>query len=161
MKINTISSFGIIRRPNTQPLWDDFKKENPEYNDLDSESLKKNMDNLFEFFADSLVENTHGIVLNEIGYFANAVYQVKKINTDQVRKPPEFNYKTDGYVYTTTFFPKVFKSNPFNGWMFKITRPKARKMTRMIVDKGVRYECHSKFLHAVNRKALKYFLKDE
>ncbi len=113
---------------------------------------------MFEHFGDELVENQDGIILNGIGYFANAVYLRRKVNDSS--NETFHNFHTNGDIYRSTIFPRVFRSIYMRPVCFYIWRSKARKMARMIIDKGMRYKCHSKFVTFSNKRKKTKYIND-
>ena len=154
-------SFGKTTGTNTLKVWDEFKKENPEYADIPSSELKTNIEQFFKQATTYLVDEEHGVILNGLGYFANAVYNKRNYVYDETRDKAIDNSLTDGAIYNCKLFPRVFKKNhEFLFWSFRITRHAARRMSNNIINKGVRYKCQSAFLTKFNKNH-KTFLNDK
>lgn len=157
---NNLNSYVEFKVLNKKALWDRFKKENPKYKDVRSVEMKKNIDLFFNEAANLITEKQDGIILNMLGYFANPAYQ-KRMFTDGYNEQTANTdaILTQGLIYKSMFFPTVFTHNKLNQWLFSITRHKARKMAREVIDNGVRYRCHSNFLKTIV-KDRKYLFTD-
>lgn len=155
------NSFGKTVQPNVNKTWKDFGKKFPEYAHIPQSELKYNMDEFFKQATSFLVDKEHGLILNGIGYFGNAVYSNRKVVYNSISETLMNNSLTNGDIYTTTIYPYVFKQNEeYLFWLFRITRHAARRMAHNIIHKGVRYKCHSEFLKVFNRNH-KTYLNDK
>lgn len=137
-------------------FWKDFKEAHPEYKDIDNKDLTELTHGFFEHAGELIVNSQHGIILNGLGYFANASFANRKVL--------KFGNKIivnmhDDNIYTSYFFPRIFKGNPFNSWNFKLYSPLRRKMKNLIMS-GVDYKCHYDILKT-NASGVKYYINDK
>lgn len=137
-------------------FWKEFKQKNPEYKHLSIKELRENIEGFFLHAANTLVDSEHGILLNGLGYFANAVFDKKNVVAYKNDKETDYNFSTNGWIYISYIFPTAFKKNPFHHWSFKLDRKAARQMAQKI-RKGVRYKCHTDMIKSTKQK---YFHND-
>lgn len=150
------SNFHPSTSINNKQLWDEFKEKYPEYKGIYYREFAKLMNEFWAFCGDILVENLHGLILNGIGYFSNTVFMKKKVKV--MPKKSYINYHSEGDIYATTVFPRVFGSNPFNSWSFRTVRGVKNRLIENY-KKGVKYKNHYELIG--KSKKHKFYLKDE
>lgn len=137
-----------------------FRKAHPEYADLSDGFLRDTIHNFFAYCSEILVKTKHGIILNGIGYFANVVFNRKKVMRLEGFNLTLYNFNTNGDIYISYFFPRVLKGNVFNSFSFKIERNGAREMANQINNKGLRYVCNYHILKSNGNHKI-YYLGDK
>lgn len=124
-----------------------FVEDNPELG-LTEKEVKQIASDIFDTASDVMISNADGLFLRELGYFAGTIYYGKKNvvrNGDRVIT----NLATDGDIYKMAMFPDLVKNNPLKFWSFRIIRDKAREMKSKILDEGVEYKNHYRFLKSL------------
>lgn len=132
-----------------------FLKKYPEYEGKD---ITKAMQDFFETSRKLLTTEINGIVLDNMGYFSNAVFQKKPMVVNKIfDKKPHFNLITEGHIYRSYFFPRVLKDKTLYNWSFRICEKGKSEMANSIQN-GIRYKCQHKLLNRRNN-GRKYFLR--
>lgn len=143
----------ILYRP---VFWNKFLKKHPEYEDVDIKELKKLAYDFFDTCGDLLVNQPNGIVIDSIGYFSNAVYNIS--NVRKLNHTTHINLISDGRIYKSTFFPRIFKYIPLYNWSFKIAERRKHDMAEKIRG-GMKYLCHYNLLKKQKNNGRNYFLR--
>ena len=146
----------LLGRTENYMFWKEFKDKHPKYKDIENKDLTKATHGFFKYAGTLMVQSQHGLILNGIGYFANAVFEKKKLV--RIADKLIVNLKHDS-IYNAYFFPRIFKANPFNSWNFKIYRPLKAQMKDLIKN-GIDYKCHYDILKK-NASGVKYFINDK
>lgn len=152
-----MSSSSYIRRvdilKNRREFHRRFMRKYPQYKDkIDYVQLSVLIGKMFGYFGSHIVSNRDGIVLDGLGYFANAVWQVKKV----IKSYGKVFFNANPNIYKTTFFPRIFTGNVLNSWLFKLYREHKNKLNGEI-NKGMKYVCHHEILKKSKRN-VKYYV---
>jgi hypothetical protein len=141
-------------------FWGKFRQKHPKYKVHSRMELVTIMNEMLDFFAENIATSKHGIVLNGLGYFGNAVFRRRKI-LKGVHKEYGIvnNFGGTDNIYECTFYPDIFIHNPLHNWLF--TPASSIKLgMKKAIDGGMRYKYHGDILRR-NKKAIKYYLQDD
>lgn len=136
------------RRLASRGIWEEF-----------GEDMEDVMNEFLDYCANILVDSKHGIVLNGLGYFSNTVFDIKKVQIHK-NKDVNYNFHSDGEIYTCYFFPSLFRSSGFESWMFRLNYAHKKKLVRNIKN-GTKYKNHLDMLRIHSRKYRRKYLKNE
>lgn len=156
MKNGFFEKINIIGRERNHMFWKAFKEKHPKYKDISHQELTSITNKFFAYVGDLIIKSQHGVILNGIGYFANPAFEEKKVL--KIDNKLIINV-SDKNIYTTYFFPRIFKKNPFNGWSFKLYRPLKNQM-KSLIQGGIKYMCHYDILKT-NGSKNKYYINDK
>jgi hypothetical protein len=141
-------------------FWAKFRKKHKKYKEYSRHDLRNIMNDLLYFLGENIATNKHGIVLNGIGYFGNAVFYKRKISGGRSKDAEMINnFGTTDNIYECTFHPDIFPRNPFRNWLFNSSVHIKQRMKEEI-EKGMRYKYHGDILKR-NKRAVKYYLQDD
>jgi hypothetical protein len=125
-------------------LYKMFIKTYPEYNYLSYKEIIQTFNELLEYIGETLINSEHGIILEGIGYFGMPSYNKKRILLPKVRFLDDIYIndrdKTD--IYTSAFFPHLYKNLDAMAWRFQLDLKWRRRM-RDVIIKGHKYTCHA------------------
>ncbi len=129
---------------NSKVVYSVFKKTYPEYNHVSYKEIIQSFNELFDYIGGVLINSEHGIILEGIGYFGMPSYNKKRILFPKVRFLDDIyiNDKDKTDIYTSAFFPHIYKNFDAMPWRFQLDLKWRRRM-RDVIIKGHKYTCHA------------------
>lgn len=134
------SSWGKPKSLIINDFWKEIEKNNPSIKGkYTAEEWQQIRNEFWETVSDILIYQPNGVVLDGLGYFSFPAYDKKT----KIPFSNDTTFKSNGLVYYTQFFGKIYNNFFLSGLSFELTR-KQKKKWKEACNKGHNYICHYK-----------------